>query len=498
MNVMKIFCLILGLFLIFGACSDDEEEVIQTPLAEDASLTLGAEVVTLPCGGGTTEIKLETNQEIWDAVPSADWLMVEKRKGSLALSAVKNETGKQLTATVLVTAGTEENVDTAVVTVVQNDNSLVLEYTVPARSQIMLPICGLVKCTVDWGDGQTEEVDKKIDNISVAPPRHIYTAAGTYLVRISGEVPELYSMIGFSDEQRAYLSAIKQWGKTGLTSLRYAFYRCINIETLPPDTDDSFAEVISFENAFNSCTALKELPEGLFASAVNAETFRDCFYKCTALTSLPARMFDNCSKATVFVYTFGDCSLVELPEGLFEDCREAVDFNSCFVNCTALRVVPEDLFANCPKVTDFSYCFRNAQSLISIPAKLFHNCPEVEKMVGIFTYCYTLTSIPAELFHNCPEVSTFSYCFASCSSLTGIPAGLFDNNRKVVSFKGTFRDCVSLTGESPYTEMEGKKVHLYERKNYGGEFMTLNEYDACFRNCKGLSDYNAMPSVWNK
>lgn len=495
---MKIFYLILGVFLIFGACADDEEKVVQTPLVEDASLTLSVDKVTLSCAGGTAEVKLETNQEIWDAVPSAGWLTVEKGNSSLILKAAKNETGEQLTATLLVTAGVEENADTAVITVVQNDNSLVLEYTVPARTQIMLPICGLVKCSVDWGDGQTEEIDMKIDNISVAPPRHMYTAAGTYLVRISGEVPELYSMIGFSDEQRACLSGIKQWGKTGLTALRYAFYRCINIESLPPDTDDSFAEVTSFENAFSNCTALKELPEGLFASAVNAETFRDCFYKCTALTSLPARMFDNCSKATIFVYTFGDCPLVELPEGLFKDCIEAVDFNSCFTNCMTLRVIPENLFANCPKVTDFSYCFRNAQSLINIPAKLFNNCTLAEKMVGIFTYCYSLTSIPEELFRNCPEISTFSYCFTSCTSLTGVPAGLFDNNRKVVSFKGTFRDCVSLTGESPYTEIGGKKVHLYERRNYGGEFVTLNEYDACFRNCNGLSDYNTMPSAWNK
>ena len=40
---MKIFYLILGVFLIFGACADEEEEVIQTPLVEDASLTLSVD-----------------------------------------------------------------------------------------------------------------------------------------------------------------------------------------------------------------------------------------------------------------------------------------------------------------------------------------------------------------------------------------------------------------------------------------------------------------------
>ena len=66
-----MFYLILGVFLIFGACSDEEEEVIQTPLVEDASLRLSVDKVTLSCAGGTAEVKLETNQEIWDAVPSA-------------------------------------------------------------------------------------------------------------------------------------------------------------------------------------------------------------------------------------------------------------------------------------------------------------------------------------------------------------------------------------------------------------------------------------------
>lgn len=489
---MKFFYLIFGVFLLLGACSDDKDEVVYTPLTEDASLTLSADKVMLACGGSTEKVKVETNQEIWDAVASADWLVVTKGNDFLTLSAVKNETGKQLTATVLVTAGTEENVDTATITVIQNDNSLVLEYTVPARSRVMLPICGQVKCSIDWGDGQTEEVDAKIDNLTVAPPNHTYTSAGTYEVRISGTVPELYSMIGFSDEQRVYLSRIKQWGKTGLTSLRYAFYRCINIESLPSDTDESFAGVTSFEYAFKGCTGLKEIGEGFFANAVNAETFRSCFDQCFSLTSLPNRLFANCRKATAFVGTFWECPIVELPADLFEDCIAADDFSDCFVNCTALRIIPEDLFANCTKATNFSYCFRNAQSLLNIPSGLFRNCTLAEKMIGVFTYCYSLTSIPEELFRNCPEVSSFAYCFTSCTSLSSIPAGLFDNNRKAGSFKGAFRDCISLAGESPYTEIDGKKIHLYERRSYGGEFITPDDYNSCFRNCKGLSDYKTM------
>ena len=113
-----------------------------------------------------------------------------------------------------------------------------------------------------------------------------------------------------------------------------------------------------------------------------------------------------------------------------------------------------------------------------------------------FSSCRTLTSIPENLFANCPEVTNFSNAFYGCWALKSIPKNLFDNNRKVTTFSSTSFSCGSLTGESPYTMVKGKKVHLYERKNYPEHFTVPTSFSSCFYGCAGLSDYAQIPSDW--
>ena len=166
---------------------------------------------------------------------------------------------------------------------------------------------------------------------------------------------------------------------------------------------------------------------------------------------------------------FYECkNLTSIPEGLFDKCTEVTDFSSVFGNCTSLTSIPEGLFDYNTKVTDFSYAFM---------------------------WCNSLTTIPVGLFDNCTEVTNFSGAFDWCSALQSIPEGLFDNNTKVTSFAHTFRAC-SLSGESPYTIINGVKVHLYERVNYPEYFTKPTSYVGCFYNSEGLTDYGSIPSDW--
>ena len=54
--------------------------------------------------------------------------------------------------------------------------------------------------------------------------------------------------------------------------------------------------------------------------------------------------------------------------------------------------------------------------------------------------------------------------------------------------KNLFNGCSSLTGESPYTMIDGKKVHLYERNNpeYNTQFIEIIESVGAFRGCNKL------------
>ena len=151
--------------------------------------------------------------------------------------------------------------------------------------------------------------------------------------------------------------------------------------------------------------------------------------------------------------------------------EDATELYDTFSGCSALKSIPENLFANCPNVFDFS---------------------------GSFRYCQSLKSIPEKLFANCPNVDQFYQTFEGCYALTSIPAGLFDNNRMVTYFSGTFLNCWNLTGESPYTMVDGQKVHLYERANYPEHFTAPTDFKYTFSSCTGLTDYAQIPNEWKE
>ena len=173
---------------------------------------------------------------------------------------------------------------------------------------------------------------------------------------------------------------------------------------------------------------------------------------------------------------------------------------NAFEGCKALTTIPENLFANNPEVTDFSYTFEGCSALKSIPENLFANCPAVTNFGSTFSNCYALATIPEKLFANCPKVTSFFRTFLACRTLKSVPAGLFDNNRKVTDFGsrfyGLFESCSALTGESPYTVIDGQKVHLYERANYPEHFTAPSNVQKTFRECYNLTDYNQIPSNW--
>ena len=260
-------------------------------------------------------------------------------------------------------------------------------------------------------------------------------------------------------------------------------------------------DLTDFSDAFKSCSSLTTIPENLFANCPAVTSFQGTFDACTSLTAIPEGLFANNPKVTNFYGTFQSCtSLKSIPENLFANCPAVTDFFFTFSSCSALESIPEQLFANNPKVIDFGAIFSSCTFLKSIPENLFANCPAVTNFGSTFSNCYALATIPEKLFANCPKVTSFSRTFLACRTLKSVPAGLFDNNRKVTDFGsrfyGLFESCSALTGESPYTVIDGQKVHLYERANYPEHFTAPSNVQKTFRECYNLTDYNQIPSNW--
>ena len=361
-----------------------------------------------------------------------------------------------------------------------------------------LPIRGEMNCYVDWGDGNIEIIDKTLpietwDEKNIEWIHHEYETRvpTSYRVSVAGSVEALNSM---NMPRKGAITAIQQWGDVGLKSMAHAFEGYPRLFSLPGDPIGAFREVTDFEGAFRNCIYLTEIDNDLLANAVKAKSLYHLFESCKKLRIIPDGLLRNCAEARNFDSMFSDCtSLEEIPENLFWCCPKAETFASTF-NSTRISNIPEMLFAKCPEVISFSAVFC-LSPVNDPPEKLFANNTKVREFNRAFYYCQNIHSIPERLFANNPDVTTFEGTFGQDYGLRMVPAGLFDSNRKVLDFGATFWDIrFEESIESPYTVINGKKVHLYERIKYADHFITPTSTASCFSD--GWKDSNSIPIEW--
>lgn len=488
-----VFCLML--FTMVWGCSNEEKPApVEIP-----RVTLDRSEVSLPTRGGSAEVSVETGGLTWYVKGEPSWLVVSQNGQGMLLQAEDNLGGERRTATLAVCAegGTEET--QAILEVMQGNGAMILSYeTEKPAAVVTLPAEGVVKCTINWGDGQKEEVDDIIDGLSVCYPTHTYETQGRYKVEILGTVTALSSIL-LDNDQRARLTAVEAWGETGLENMEYAFHGCTSLVTLASNAEKAFAKVTSFRNAFNGCSALKEIPSDLFAGCTLATDFSSCFTGCSSLKAIPEHLLEECTGIEKLNSIFSYCKeLEEVPGGLFASCSQVTDFSYSFIYCEALQQIPANLFALCTQALTFQHCFAGDISLKEIPEDLFDRCEQVESFQSAFLGCTSLTKIPEGLFDKCTKVVKFNFVFADCENLVTVPVSLFDFCRQATRWYGIFRGCIAWKGESPYTWIGEKKVHLYERGEYTNQFAAPAEYKTAFKECTQLEDYSIISASYSQ
>lgn len=329
------------------------------------------------------------------------------------------------------------------------------------RFSVQLPLGGKVDCTIDWGDGSGSE------RITGVTPKHSYpSVVSDYIVKISGKVTSLNS----SGISIPTITEVIQWGYTGLARMDNAFSGSALLEKIPGDTNGAFSEVTSFSSAFSNCIRLKAIPEDLLAFCTRITSLSGTFSNCTSLESVPGKLLNN-AKALTRV------------DGLFE-------------GCSALSVIPDELFAANSELTSFSTVFRRT-AIKTIPRGLLRNCPKIKTFSRSFSYCTSLTAIPDDLFSSCHEADYFWQTFSGCGNLKGLPVNVFDNNRKIRTFQEVFIFC-RIDGESPYTIINGKKIHLYERylePDYFAGIVNTHSYNRSYTS-NNFTDKDNIPVNW--
>lgn len=291
---------------------------------------------------------------------------------------------------------------------------------------------------ISWGDGTPLERVKQTD-----PPTHNYAAGtkGEIVVTFTGTSGGGFGIAINATETVFQVALLK-------VDLTNADAACPNGNWL---------------GGFFECVYLTKIV-GSFAGKPNIKNINHAFSRTWRLDDIPPQMFRGCPNlkyaTAAFIYSrrirnvdyiFADCpKLIEVAQALaFTNIISAV---SAFENCTSIKSVP-DLFAKCEKLTDVT--------------NVFKGCTNIELAPRVFQNCAVLNP-PVNVFDDCKKACNFNKCY------NNLPAA---------------------TNESPYTVVNGQKIHLWERTPELG-FALPTQYDFCFTDSPNFADYANIPEAW--
>ena len=101
------------------------------------------------------------------------------------------------------------------------------------------------------------------------------------------------------------------------------------------------------------------------------------------------------------------------------------------------------------------------------------DCHYMESMENAFNGVTTLKSLASDQYNNFVYVTSFRGAFSGCVNLSEFPSNFFDAAWTVSDFTDAFNGVGLVQCESPFSIVDGEKVHLYERTG-------ITSYSGCF------------------
>ena len=291
---------------------------------------------------------------------------------------------------------------------------------------------------VNWGDGTPVEYIK-----TNVPFGHNY-AAGT-----TGEV--VVTFIGTSQHFGNVLQ------DSGLEVFKEALIK------VDLTNADAACPSGKWKNGFYKCLYLTEVV-GSFAGKPNIKDCNSMFMNCWRLASIPPQMFRGCPN--------------------LEDVTSAFGFSYNIPNA-------DYMFADCPKLIEAPQVFSYVRFTSAVST--FENCTSLSSVINSFIHCERLTDV-TNVFKGCTNIQRALRVFQNCAVLNP-PVNVFDDCKKVQYFKESYNNLPAATNESPYTVVNGRKIHLWERTAELG-FAVPTVYNNCFSDSPTFADYANIPETW--
>jgi len=136
-----------------------------------------------------------------------------------------------------------------------NINNLTLVFDTskePETNTISVPLSGTVNCSINWGDGTSE------NHTTVGFKTHTYSNHGIYVVQISGAMTRFSYGAGVSSSNnRLKLVRCLSFGNLGITDLSRGFQNCSNIIECPADLPAT-STVTNLSNCFAGCSSFND------------------------------------------------------------------------------------------------------------------------------------------------------------------------------------------------------------------------------------------------
>lgn len=295
-----------------------------------------------------------------------------------------------------------------------------------------------IDACISWGDGTPLERVKQTD-----PPTHNY-AAGT-----KGEI--VVTFTGTGGSFGIALNATKTVFQEALLKVDLT-----NADAACPNGN--------WIGGFFACIYLTNIV-GSFAGKPNIKNINSAFSSTWRLNDIPPQMFRGCPNLKDVTAAFRD----------------------------SLRIRNVDyIFADCPKLIEVQQAFAFMKNILSA-VSAFENCTSIKSVPDLFAKCEKLTDV-TNVFKGCTNIELAPRVFQNCAVLNP-PVNVFDDCKKAYNFKECYNNLPAATNESPYTVVNGQKIHLWERTPELG-FALPTQYDLCFADSPNFADYANIPEAW--
>lgn len=214
------------------------------------------------------------------------------------------------------------------------------------------------------------------------------------------------------------------------------------------------------------------------------------FFSCVYLTNIVGSFAGKPNIKNINFAFSCTWRLDDIPPQMFRGCPNLKDVTAAFMYSRRIRNV-DYIFADCPKLIEVPQAFAFMNILSAVSA--FENCTSIKSVSDLFTKCEKLTDV-TNVFKGCTNIKLATRVFQNCAVLNP-PVNVFDDCKKAYNFNKCYNNLPAATNESPYTVVNGQKIHLWERTPELG-FALPTQYDFCFTDSPNFADYANIPEAW--